>query len=163
KTTVGRISRAGVYPLSWTFDSVGPLTRCVEDAAIVYQALRGIDAADDTTLGVRHDDDVLAAMKAGVKGLRIAFGETVFFDDVDAEIARAVREAGRVLRDLGAQVDGMAVPEVAEIMSEKRRAQFIAAEALVANGRLVDEHFDRLDPVVAHRMRTGRELSATDY
>lgn len=163
KTTVGRISRAGVYPLSWTFDSVGPLTRCVEDAAIVYQALRGIDASDDATVGVCHDDDVLVTLKAGVKGLRIAFGETVFFDDVDAEIEQAVREAGAVLRDLGAQVEGIAVPEVADIMSEKRRSQVLAAEALVANGRLIDEHFDRLDPVVSHRMRSGRELSATDY
>src|SRR5215207_7108602 len=41
KTTVGRISRAGIYPLSFTLDSVGPLTRSVEDAALVYQALAG--------------------------------------------------------------------------------------------------------------------------
>ena len=53
KTTVGRISRAGVYPLSWTFDSVGPLTRYVEDAAMVYQALRGMDPCDDTTTVAR--------------------------------------------------------------------------------------------------------------
>ena len=163
KTTVGRISRAGVYPLSWTFDSVGPLTRCVEDAAMVHQALRGTDPGDEATVGVSHDDDVLVTLKAGVKGLRIAFAETVFFDDVDAEVEQAVREAGVVLRGLGAQVDRMAVPEVAELMPEKRRAQVIAAEALVANGRLIDEHFDELDPIVSHRMRSGRELLATDY
>jgi aspartyl-tRNA(Asn)/glutamyl-tRNA(Gln) amidotransferase subunit A len=163
KTTVGRISRAGVYPLSWTFDSVGPLTRYVEDAAMVYQALRGMDPCDDTTVAAPDDDDVLVTLKSGVKGLRIAFCETVFFDDVDAEIERAVREAGAVLRGLGAQVDSTALPEVTEIMSEKRRSQMIAAEALATNGRLIDEHFDSLDPVVAHRMRTGRDLSATDY
>jgi len=163
KTTVGRISRAGVYPLSWTFDSVGPLTRGVEDAAIVYQALRGADSDDESTVGVSHDDDVLVKLKSGVKGLRIAFAETLFFDDVDAEVEHAVREAGTVLRGLGAQVERMAVPEVAEIMPEQRRAQVIAAEALVANGRLIDEHFDELDPVVSHRMRSGRELPATDY
>jgi len=162
KTTVGRISRAGVYPLSWTFDSVGPLTRYVEDAAIVYQALHGADLRDETTVAV-PPDDVLATLKAGVKGLRIAFGETVFFDDVDPEIERSVREAGEVLRGLGAHIDSVAVPEIMEIMSEKRRAQMIAAEALVTNGHLIDEHFDALDPVVAHRMRTGRDLTATDY
>jgi aspartyl-tRNA(Asn)/glutamyl-tRNA(Gln) amidotransferase subunit A len=98
-----------------------------------------------------------------VKGLRVAFGETVFFDGVDGEVERAVREAGRVLRDLGARVDGVAVPEAAAAMGEQRRAQMIAAEALAVNGRLVDEHFDALDPVVAHRMKTGRQLSGTDY
>ena len=163
KTTVGRIGRSGVYPLSWTFDSVGPLTGFVEDAALVYQALRGTDPGDETTLAVPFDDDVLSTLRAGVKGLRIAFGETVFFDDVDAEIASAVREAGVVLRELGAQVGSVAVPEITEIMSEKRRSQMIAAEALATNGRLMDEHFAALDPVVANRMQTGRELSATDY
>ena len=162
KTTVGRISRAGVYPLSWTLDSVGPLTRSVEDAALVHQALQGADPADDTTAGVIAQD-VLGSLKLGVKGLRVAFGETVFFDDVAPEIAAAVREAGRVLQGLGAQVDSVATPEVAEAAGEQRRALMIAAEALAVNGRLMDEHFDALDPVVAHRMKGGRQLSATDY
>ncbi len=162
KTTVGRISRAGVYPLSWTLDSVGPLTRSVEDAALVYQALQGVDLADETTPGV-PPDDVLPTLKAGVRGLRIAFAETIFFDDVDAEIVTAVRETGRVLRGLGAAVDSIAVPEVAEAMAEQRRASMIAAEALAVNGRFIDADFDKLDPVVAHRMKNGRSLSATDY
>jgi aspartyl-tRNA(Asn)/glutamyl-tRNA(Gln) amidotransferase subunit A len=162
KTTVGRISRAGVYPLSWTLDSVGPLTRSVEDAALVYQVLHGVDPDDETTVGVAPHD-VLGTLRRGVKGLRVAFGETVFFDGVDPEIAAAVREAGRVLRELGAHVDGVEVPEVAEAFGDQRRAWMIAAEALAVNGRWLDEHFDALDPVVAHRMKGGRQLSATDY
>jgi aspartyl-tRNA(Asn)/glutamyl-tRNA(Gln) amidotransferase subunit A len=162
KTTVGRISRHGVYPLSWTLDTVGPLARSVQDAALVYQALQGPDPADATTLDV-PTDDVLAGLRGGVKGLRLAFAETLFFDEVDPEIVAGVREAGRVLRGLGASVDSIAVPEVAEAMAEQRRAAMVAAEALAVNGRLIDEQFDALDPAVAHRMRTGRGLSATDY
>ena len=48
-------------------------------------------------------------------------------------------------------------------MGEQRRAQMIAAEALAVNGPLLDDRFDALDPVVAHRMKTGRQLSGTDY
>jgi aspartyl-tRNA(Asn)/glutamyl-tRNA(Gln) amidotransferase subunit A len=162
KTTIGRVSRAGVYPLSWTLDSVGPLTRSVEDAALVYQALQGVDHADDTTVGVPADD-VLRTLDAGVRGLRLAFGETLFFDGVDAEVATAIRDAGQVFRSLGASVDSVAIPEVAEAMAEQRRAAMIAAEALAVNGPLVDQHFDALDPVVAHRMKLGRNLTATDY
>jgi aspartyl-tRNA(Asn)/glutamyl-tRNA(Gln) amidotransferase subunit A len=162
KTTVGRISRAGVYPLSWTLDSVGPLTRSVEDAALVYQVLQGVDADDEATVGV-PPHDVLPVLKKGAKGLRLAFAETVFFDDVAPEIAAAVREAGRVLRGLGASVESVSVPEVAEALGDQRRANVIAAEALAVNGRFVDQHFDELDPVVAHRMKGGRQLSATDY
>ena len=57
----------------------------------------------------------------------------------------------------------MATPEVAEAAGDQRRALMIAAEALAVNGRLIDEQFDALDPVVAHRMKGGRQLSATDY
>jgi aspartyl-tRNA(Asn)/glutamyl-tRNA(Gln) amidotransferase subunit A len=68
-----------------------------------------------------------------------------------------------VLRGLGASVDSIALPEVAAAMAEQRRAAMVAAEALAVNGRLVEDQFDALDPVVAHRMKAGRALSATDY
>ena len=162
KTTVGRVSRAGVYPLSFTLDSVGLLTRTVEDAALVYQVLQGVDARDETTAGIAPHD-TLSRLEDGVRGLRLAVGETLFFDDVDPEVERAVRDTAEVYRSLGAHVDSMKVPEVAEAMSEQKRALAIAAQACVYNGRLLDEHFEELDPVVAHRMIGGRQLSASDY
>ena len=120
KTTVGRISRAGVYPLSWSLDSVGPLTRSVEDAALVFQVLQGADAGDETTIGVTPQD-VLRGLRDGVKNLRIAFAETVFFDGLEPEIEAAVREAGRVLQSLGAHVDRIAVWEAAEVWADEKR------------------------------------------
>ena len=162
KTTVGRISRAGVYPLSWSLDSIGPLTRSVEDAALVYQVLQGTDRRDETTIGVPAQD-VLRGLKDGVKNLRVAFADTPFFDGVDPEIEAAVREAGRVFQSLGAHVDRIAVPEAAEVWADEKRPLWIAAEACVPNGELLDRHFDALDPVVARRMIQGRSLSATDY
>jgi aspartyl-tRNA(Asn)/glutamyl-tRNA(Gln) amidotransferase subunit A len=162
KTTVGRVSRAGVYPLSWTLDSVGPLARTVEDAALAYRAMLGPDHGDDTTLGVPPEDP-LAALKAGVRGLRLAFAETLFFDGVDPEVEGAVRATGDVLRGLGALVDRIEVPEVGEAMADQRRAYAIAAEACVYNASFLDQHFAELDPVVAHRMLAGRQLSAPDY
>ena len=162
KTTVGRISRAGVYPLSWSLDSVGPLTRSVEDAALVYHALQGADTRDETTIGV-PPQDVLRGLKDGVKNLRIAFADTYFFDGVESEIEAAVREAGRVLQSLGAHVDRIAVWEAAEVWADEKRPLWIAAEACVPNAELLDRHFGALDPVVARRMIQGRTLSATDY
>ena len=162
KTTVGRISRAGIYPLSWTLDSVGPLTRSVEDAALVYQALQGPDPRDPATIGVTPHD-ALSGLKRGVKGLRLAFGETIFFDDADIEVEKAVRGAGAVLRSLGAAVESMEIPEVAAIWGEKHRSLFVAAEACFSNRELLDNHRDELDPIVATRMIPGRSLAATDY
>jgi aspartyl-tRNA(Asn)/glutamyl-tRNA(Gln) amidotransferase subunit A len=162
KTTVGRISRAGVYPLCWTLDSVGPITRSVEDAALVYQALQGTDPRDDSTIGVASHD-ALRGLKDGVKGLRIAFGETLFFDDVDREVEKAVRDAGNVLQTLGAQLSSVEVPEVAAAWAEEKRPLLIAAEACAANREFLDKHLDALDPVIGPRMLTGRTLSAPDY
>src|SRR5215813_1574479 len=114
KTTVGQVSRAGVFPLSWTFDSVGPLTRSVKDAALVYQALQGEDPADESTLGTAPHEDVLTGLRDGVRGLRLAFAETLFWDEVDREVAQAVRTCGDVRANLGAHVTSIAFPEAAE-------------------------------------------------
>jgi aspartyl-tRNA(Asn)/glutamyl-tRNA(Gln) amidotransferase subunit A len=162
KTTVGRVSRVGVYPLCWTLDSVGPITRSVEDAALVYEALQGMDPRDDSTLGVTPQD-ALRGLKDGVKGLRVAFAETVFFDDVDDEVAKAVREAGQVFKSLGAQLTSIAVPEAAAAWAEEKRPLLIAAEACAANREFLDKHLDALDPIIGPRMLTGRTLSAPDY
>ena len=162
KTTVGRISRAGVYPLSWTLDSVGPITRTVEDAALVYQALQGTDPRDESTAGI-GTHDALRGLKDGVKGLRIAFAETLFFDDVDREVEQAVREAGQVFRSLGAQFTALEVPEAAAVWAEEKRPLLIAAEACATNQTFLDQHLEALDPVIAPRMLSGRTLSAPDY
>ncbi len=162
KTTVGRISRAGVYPLSWTLDSVGPITRSVEDAALVYQAMQGTDPRDEITIGITSHD-VLRGLKDGVKGLRIAFGETIFFDDVDRDVEKAVREAGQVFRALGAQLAGIAMPEAAAAWAEEKRPLLIPSEACAVNRQLLDKHLAELDPVIGPRMLTGRTLSAPDY
>jgi aspartyl-tRNA(Asn)/glutamyl-tRNA(Gln) amidotransferase subunit A len=162
KTTVGRVSRAGVYPLCWTLDSVGPITRTVEDAALVFQAMQGEDPEDASTLGIAPIG-TLRTLKKGAQGLRVAFAETAFFDDLDPEVEAAVREAGRVFASLGAKVTSLEVPEAAAAWAEKNRGLLIPAEACVWNGEFLDQHLAELDPVIGPRMLTGRNLSAPDY
>jgi aspartyl-tRNA(Asn)/glutamyl-tRNA(Gln) amidotransferase subunit A len=162
KTTVGSVSRAGVYPLSKTLDSVGPLARSVEDAAHVFRVLAGPDPDDPSTVEV-NPPDPLRMLREGVKGLRLAFGETVFFDDVDREVEAAVRGTAEVFRSLGASVESVALPEVAELMAEENRPRFVAYEACEVNRRLLDEHFEELDPNVVRRMITGRDLPRFEF
>jgi len=162
KTTVGQVSRAGVHPLSWTLDSVGPITRTVEDAALVYQELQGADSRDDATSRAAPRD-VLSTLEDGVGGLRIRFAETLFFHDLDPDVERAVRDTGEVFRSLGADIDSMEVPEIAEAWTLPKRALLVASEGIAANRKLFDEHFHELDPIVALRMAPGRELEGADY
>ena len=162
KTTVGRVSRSGVYPLSWSMDSIGPLTRSIEDAALVYQAMQGYDACDDTTHAVAPHD-ALKTLTSGIQGVRLKYAETVFFDDIDPDIERSVRDCKDVFQDLGAQVDGMDVPEVEAAWQLNRKGMIIVAEAYTNNRKLLEEQYDQLDPIVAVRMIKGRDVKAADY
>ena len=162
KTTVGQISRAGVFPLSWSLDSVGPLTRNAEDAALVYSALAGPDHEDESTREF-CENDVLSHLDDGVDGLRLAFAETVFFDDAEDDVASLVRATGSVFSGLGAQVESLAFPPAQRALELNPRGLVIAAEAYTLNRDLLDNRFDELDPVVAHRMIKGAETHAHEY
>jgi aspartyl-tRNA(Asn)/glutamyl-tRNA(Gln) amidotransferase subunit A len=162
KTTVGRISRAGVYPLSWSLDSVGALTRSVEDAAFVYQCLQGSDSNDETTWGVAAHD-VLKDLKDGVRGMRLAFAESVFWENVHPDVEKAVRECGRVFEELGARVERIEFPEAEQARQLNSRGLIIVAEAYSLNKKWLEEHFDQLDPIVAHRMIKGKAVEAQEY
>jgi aspartyl-tRNA(Asn)/glutamyl-tRNA(Gln) amidotransferase subunit A len=162
KTTVGRISRAGVYPLSWTFDSVGCLTRSVEDAAVAYQCVQGADINDGITLGITGHD-VLKELKDGLRGMRLAFAESVFQEDLHPEVEKAVRECGSVFEELGAQVSSIEFREAKKALQLNPGGVTIAAEGYTLNKKLLEEHFDELDPVVAHRMIKGKDVSASTY
>lgn len=163
KTTVGRVSRAGVYPLSWSMDSVGPLTRTAEDAALLLEAMQGEDERDETTRGRSIRRGLRERLTAGARGLRVAFAETLFFDEVDPEIQGAVRAAGEVFRRLGAYVTNMEVPEAEAAWRLNSQGQIIVAEAYTLNRDLVDHHLEELDPVIAARIVRGKSVPAADY
>jgi aspartyl-tRNA(Asn)/glutamyl-tRNA(Gln) amidotransferase subunit A len=85
KTTVGQVSRAGVYPLSHSLDSVGPLARSAEDCAIVYEAIQGADPGDDSTHG-RGPHRVRDHLGRGVRGLRLGMAREVFWDAAETDV-----------------------------------------------------------------------------
>ncbi len=160
KTTVGRISRHGVFPLSWSLDSVGPLTRSVEDAALVYQAMQGEDLGDDSTIGV-PTHDVMPGLKTGVKGLRIGIPRDIFFDDLDPEVEAAMAACAQVFRDLGAHVENIAYPEAME--AKAIRASISSVEGCVIHAERIRTMVDDMDPVVGQRMLADRERGGTEY
>jgi len=162
KTTVGRISRAGVYPLSWSLDSVGVFSRSVEDAALVYQHLQGTDVNDEITVGLATQD-VVSTLKRGVSGLRLAFAESVFWEDLYPEVAQAVRACGDVFEELGARVGSIDFIEARQARELNPGGVIIASEGYMLNQNWLEAHFDELDPLVAHRMIKGKDISAGQY
>ena len=162
KTTVGRVSRAGIYPLSWSLDSAGPLTRDAADAALVCEAMQGPDPADPTTRG-RFPHDVTGGIGRGVAGLTLAVPRAVFWEDCDAEVEARTREAIAHMESLGARVIDVGFEQAESALRLNPRGLVIAAEAYAVNGHLLESSFDDLDPVAALRVRKGRDVPAYEY
>ena len=103
KTTIGRISTHGVLPLSHTLDTPGPLTRSVEDCALLLALLQGADPHDPLTVTLPPSDP-MPALKRGVKGLRLARMPDSERTGVEAEVLAAYDRALTMLAGMGAQI-----------------------------------------------------------
>ncbi len=111
KPTHGRVSTAGIVPLSWSLDHPGPLTRTVEDAALVLDAIAGFDPRDTMTQPVPVQQ-YRAAARGEVRGMRLGVPRNGFFDASDPEVIAAVEAALATLRDLGAIIEDVDAPEI---------------------------------------------------
>lgn len=109
-SSAGLVSRAGVIPNSFTLDHCGPMTRSVEDCAIMLQAIAGYDADDGGSIEVKIPN-YRTGLKTGIKGMRIGLLRHVWTEDVPQpeEVAQAMADAAAVLRKLGAKVEEVRV------------------------------------------------------
>ena len=129
KQTFGRVSKYGVYPLAWSLDHVGPMTRTVKDAAGLLQIIAGFDPNDPTTVNVPVDDYV-GKITGDVKDLVIGIEEDYYFNEVDSEIEKLVRAGIQKLVDQGAKVQVVKIPtlkyaEWAELVTSLSEASAI--------------------------------------
>ena len=161
KTTVGRISTHGVLPLSPTLDTPGPMTRSVEDAAILLQVLQGPDPLDPKTLG-RRDAEPMTGIRRGVKGLRLAGLPEAERRDADPEVLAAYDRSVRVLADLGADTVELSLPRSFRDLGELN-GQIMSAEAYALVGDIADNSDLPVDEAVRTRIRAGAATSARDY
>ena len=97
KPTYGRVSRAGVLPLAWSMDHVGPMTRSARDCALLLSAIAGYDPADPTT-SVLPVPDYGAALTGEVKGLRVGLLRAHFTDAATSDVRGAVEAAAKQLQ-----------------------------------------------------------------
>ena len=109
KPTYGRVSRWGLIAFGSSLDQIGPMTRTVEDNAILLQAISGLDERDSTTADIEVPD-FTAKLKNGVKGLRIAVPEEFMDEGVAPVVKEKVEAAIKQLEELGASVDRVHFP-----------------------------------------------------
>ena len=110
RPTWGRVSRRGSFPLCWSMDTPGPITRTVEDTALMLGVIAGHDPRDAQSSRAPVPDYV-ASLRDGVRGVRIGvLGELAESPETDAEVRRAVADAVGVLGGLGATVEAVSLP-----------------------------------------------------
>jgi aspartyl-tRNA(Asn)/glutamyl-tRNA(Gln) amidotransferase subunit A len=151
KTTIGRISVEGVLPLAHTLDTPGPMCRDVEDAALLFNALKE-----------PSPDDALAQLRRGVAGLTLGRMPQRDREPASAEVLEAYDESLRVLEKLGARVVDVDLPKPF-IELGAMVGRIIGAEGYSYVGELVDDPKQPVDDDVRPRIQLGRGLSAKDY
>ena len=109
KPTYGRISRAGIIPLSWSLDHAGPMARTVADTALLLQAMAGPDRRDPSA-APQPVPDYQAALRQDLTGLRLGVPRAYFFEAADPEVVQAVRTAVEMMQQLGATVYEIDLP-----------------------------------------------------
>jgi aspartyl-tRNA(Asn)/glutamyl-tRNA(Gln) amidotransferase subunit A len=114
KPTYGLVSIRGIVPLVLSLDHCGPITRSVTDAAMMLNVLAGYDRLDIAS--VQHPgEDYVAAMKQPVDGFHIGIARAPFFDLLDADVARVVDEALRVVGTLTRRMTDTTLPSTRDI------------------------------------------------
>ncbi len=109
KTSYGRVSTRGVIPSAYSLDTIGPMTRSVEDAALMLQVLAGFDPADSITADVPVPD-YAAALRESIAGLRVGIPRDYFFEKLNSDVEAAVEKAIAVIRPQVRQVQDIVLP-----------------------------------------------------
>ena len=162
KPTYGRVSRAGIMPLSFSLDHAGPLTWTVEDAAMVLQAIAGHDPGDPGS--ARHPvPDYLAALTGrDLKGVRLGVARTMFERDCIAsdEMLAAFNRSVEVLRELGAAVSEMELPQ----LSLYNATAFLIArgEGFAIHAKALRERPEVFGALARDRLTIGAYVRASD-
>lgn len=154
KTTAGLISLRGVFPLSATLDTIGPMTRCAQDAALLTAALAEPATFDPARV------QASAVSLAGAQIVVLPPEQQPM--PVEPAVQKAFDDARRVLGGLGARFVERRVPfDLADLM--RRNGQLIAAEAYTVHRAYVADEALPIGPAVRARLLSGKSIAAADY
>ncbi len=162
KATYGRVSRAGVVPLSWSMDHIGPMTRTVEDNALALEVLAGHDP-DDPASADEPVPSYTAGLERGVRGMKIGIVRRWHERDMPAapEMCAAIDEAARVLEGEGAEIVEVDPGALQDYSSVNRI--ILWAEAFSVHERWLKEKPEAYGRLGRERLIAGAYLSAADY
>jgi aspartyl-tRNA(Asn)/glutamyl-tRNA(Gln) amidotransferase subunit A len=160
KPTFGRVSKSGVFPLSWTLDHAGPITRTVEDNALMLNVLAGHDPEDPYSVDIPAEDfarDLDTSLQGAVIGLPRGF----YFEHVEQEIAARVHEAVEIFTSLGAEVREVGIPNLWDTLHAHRL--ILGAEAYAVHQERLENEPERFGEEISERLMDGERPKAYNY
>ena len=160
KPTFGRVSRHGVVPLAWTADHAGPMTKTVEDAAIMLSVMAGYDPRDPATIDIPVPS-YARALTGSIKGLRVGVPTEYFFSALDKEVEAAVRTAIASLERLGASIEDVRLPHIGAIPIV--HACIVLTEAATYHEKWLRTRADDYAPDVRFSLEWGKLFMGIDY
>ena len=160
KPTFGRVSRRGVFPLSMSLDTVGPMTRSALDCALMMEVIAGFDPGDPYS-SRRKQEVFSAGIDVGIRGRRIGVPRSYFFDELEADVEASVRKALITLEELGAHLVDIDIPWAQEAFDNN----LSRTEAVWIHRRRIDDPdvSEKLGKDTLTRLRDGRSTDAAEY
>lgn len=161
KPTYGRVSLRGIMPLSWNLDHAGPITRKVEDAALLLQVMGGYDEKDPVSVKTLPGD-YSSHLRDSMKERKAALAIGDFIEETtDAEILNAIREAARILEEQGVTITELNVDFLKE--AAQANAVMIQADGAAFHRERLKEHPDWFGADVRQRLETGAAFTSSEY
>lgn len=160
KPTAGLIGRTGVFPLSGSLDTVGPLTRTVRDAALLTEAMAGPDPKDPQSIDLPRPD-LMSGIEDGLRGLRIGVAESYFHDPATAEVSDALDAARQLFELEGATVSQTAMPEIE--LANRLNVLVINVEAATQHREWIANRAGDYGAATLARMISGLFVTAPAY
>jgi aspartyl-tRNA(Asn)/glutamyl-tRNA(Gln) amidotransferase subunit A len=156
KPTFGLVSVEGIVPLAESLDHAGPLARTVEDASILFEAIRGEYPRSAREKHARP----LAGKRLRIK---LAWPRNYFFKLVDAEVRAAIESAVKMLTAMGARVDELSLPHLDESVDASTNVGLAEASAYHTSQGYFPERSGKYSEDVRKRLELGLRVSAVDY
>jgi len=160
KPTYGRVSRAGVLPLAWSMDHVGPMCRSAADCALMLRSMSGYDPRDPTT-SVLPVPDYAAALTGQIKGLRIGLLRSFFLDGAGHAQRAAVEAAAKALEGQGATVEFVDLAKVT--LGPAASHAVLAPEAYAYHEEWLKTRAAEYGADVRERLRVGAFVTGAEY
>lgn len=161
KPTYGRVSLRGILPLSWNLDHAGPITRKVEDAALMLQVMGGYDEKDPTSVKTLPGD-YSSHLRDKMKERKIALGVGNFIEEkTDPEVLDAVRKAAKVFEEQGAIIEEVNLDFLHE--AAMANALMTTADGAAFHRERMKEHIDWFGDDVRQRLEMGAKYTSSEY